>query len=416
MRQFSEPGEATLEASVVTQDGCSATVSKPIRIYRTLVAFVAVDFSWLDDGLSELLARRSVLLRRVPLSMQGGLLDGSVSDALYKEWSSLREADIIVVDSADPIPVLGALERVRATNSSESATFRGKGIYVVSQMRASLLGKLLASSIKLLGLSDVGILRPESVVGFLAQINTTGEASPPIETISYARSTKFYSLGGLVEYVSYEGFPISFLGLMLSLGLVTLLLNFLKQMVGVYVFGVYNPILLALSLAVADARVTMAFLVIAFVAVIGTGFVAKRFYLLYNAKRALLITLYILLSIAFVAIAYVFGAGSVLNSALASPFALFPVFLMAMVADKVFHEDIDVFSRGGAVAFAQFVAVSLAVFVIIDSVTVRYFLLSYPDLLVAIIALNVAIGRYTGLQVFEYVRFWPLIGKLREEE
>lgn len=408
----------TLSATVVTPDGCAASVSKPIRIYRTLVAYVTGDFSWLDEGLSELLSRRSVLLRRVPLAVQGGFLDSgsAATDALYKEWSSLREADIIVVDSIDPIPVLGALERVRATSSAESASFRGKSIYVVSQMRASLLGKLLASSIKLLGLSDVGILRPESAVGFLAQINAAGEATPPIETISYARTSQFYSLGGLVEYVSYEGFPISFLGLLLSLGLVTLLLNFLKQIVGVYVFGVYNPLLLALSLAVADARVTAMFLLIAFVAVAATSFVARRFYLLYNAKRALLITFYIILSIAFVALSHSLGAGVFLNSAFSTPLALFPVFLMAMVADKVFHEDIDVFSRGGALAFAQFVAVSLAVFFVIDSVTIRYFLLSYPDVFIAVIALNIAIGRYTGLQVFEYVRFLPLIGKLREEE
>jgi hypothetical protein len=58
------------------------------------------------------------------------------------------------VDTSDPIPVLGTLERVRV-NSVEPASLDGKKVYVVSEIRASLLGKLLASSVKLLGLSDV---------------------------------------------------------------------------------------------------------------------------------------------------------------------------------------------------------------------------------------------------------------------
>jgi hypothetical protein len=253
-------------------------------------------------------------------------------------------------------------------------------------------------------------------VGFLAQINVASEIPPSIETISYTESSRFYSLGGVVEYISYEGFPVSFLGLLLSLAVVTLVLNFLKQIVGVYVFGVYNPILLALSLAVADARIALAFLAIAFLAVAVTGFLAKRFYLLYNAKRSLLIALYILFSIAFVALAHVAGFGAFVNAAFSNPFALFPVFFMVVVADKIFHEDIDIFSRGGAASFAQFMAVSLLAFWVVNSVTVRYFLLSYPDVLVLVAILNLAIGRYTGLQAFEYVRFLPLIGKLREEE
>jgi len=104
------------------------------------------------------------------------------------------------------------------------------------------------------------------------------------------------------------------------------------------------------------------------------------------------------------------------SAAFANPFALFPVFLMVMVADKVFQEDIDVFSRGGVVSLVQFTVVSVVAFLVLDSIPVRYFLLSYPDILLLIAVFNLAVGRYTGLQFFEYVRFLPVIGKLREEE
>ncbi|HRI35690.1 MAG TPA: hypothetical protein PK765_01055 [bacterium] len=138
-------------------------------------------------------------------------------------------------------------------------------------------------------------------MGFLVSMNTTEGASAQAEMILYAEPSRFYSLGGLLEYLSYEGFSVSFLGLLLSIALATLALNILKQIVGTYVFGVYNPILLALSVTVAGGRFSMLFLGIAFVAVLATGFFAKRFYLLYNAKRALLISLYIFFAIISIA-------------------------------------------------------------------------------------------------------------------
>ncbi|HRI35691.1 MAG TPA: hypothetical protein PK765_01060 [bacterium] len=66
---------------------------------------------------------------------------------LYKQWPSIRDADVVIVDGVDPIPVLGAIDRVRS-NSSNPISFHEKRVYVVSEIRANLLGKLLASSVK----------------------------------------------------------------------------------------------------------------------------------------------------------------------------------------------------------------------------------------------------------------------------
>jgi hypothetical protein len=70
LRLFSTPGDAVIEATVRSADGCVATVSKSVRIYRTLVAYVSGDFSWLDEGLAELLVRRSVLVKKIEIASQ----------------------------------------------------------------------------------------------------------------------------------------------------------------------------------------------------------------------------------------------------------------------------------------------------------------------------------------------------------
>ena len=87
-----------------------------------------------------------------------------------------------------------------------------------------------------------------------------------------------------------------------------------------------------------------------------------------------------------------------------------------MVADKIFHEDINIWSRAGIISFVQFIIISLVTYLLLSSTTLQQFLISYPDSLFAILLLNFVIGRYTGLQLFEYIRFTPLIKKLQEEE
>ena len=87
-----------------------------------------------------------------------------------------------------------------------------------------------------------------------------------------------------------------------------------------------------------------------------------------------------------------------------------------MVADKIFHEDINIWSRSGLVLFVQFILISLVTYLILSSTGLQQFLISYPDTLFLILIFNFIIGRYTGLQLLEYIRFTPLLKKLQEEE
>jgi hypothetical protein len=50
----------------------------------------------------------------------------------------------------------------------------------------------------------------------------------------------------------------------------------------------------------------------------------------------------------------------------------------------------------------------------------KHLLLAFPELLILIFLLNIAVGRFTGLQLLEYFRFMPLLknssGSEEEEE
>lgn len=200
------------------------------------------------------------------------------------------------------------------------------------------------------------------------------------------------------------------------MAIVVLVLNFLKQVVGVHIFSIYNPLFLALCFAVFGLWLTSIFLFIAFLSTRIINLLSSAIPLLYNTRRSLLITLYVLLSLIFLGFDIIFGLQLVDYQIFSNIFTIFPFLFLIMVADKIFHEDINIWSRAGLFSFVQFILISLVTYLILSSTNLQQFLISYPDSLFAILILNFLIGRYTGLQIFEYIRFAPLLKKLQEEE
>ena len=64
----------------------------------------------------------------------------------------------------------------------------------------------------------------------------------------------------------------------------------------------------------------------------------------------------------------------------------------------------------------EFLLVSFGVFGLFYRTSLKQLLLAFPELLILIFLLNIAVGRFTGLQLLEYFRFMPLIKSSSESE
>jgi hypothetical protein len=60
--------------------------------------------------------------------------------------------------------------------------------------------------------------------------------------------------------------------------------------------------------------------------------------------------------------------------------------------------------------------VSFAVYGLFFWTALKHLLLAFPEVLILIFLLNIAVWRFTGLQLLEYLRFMPLIKKSSESE
>ena len=189
----------------------------------------------------------------------------------------------------------------------------------------------------------------------------------------------------------------------------------MKQIIGLNVFGIYYPILLGITLA-SFWLSALVFILIWFLSIILVNLLGNKVHLLIHAKRALLISLYIVLFLVILWIANFFEVTQIDYSLFDNELIIFPLFTTIIIADKIFQEDIRLFSKTNLIELFQYVIITGIIFGILEYKTLQYFLVSYPDIIIFIVFINILVWRYMGLQVIEYFRFYPLLKKINEEE
>ncbi len=87
------------------------------------------------------------------------------------------------------------------------------------------------------------------------------------------------------------------------------------------------------------------------------------------------------------------------------------IFLL-FVVEKLFEDVAQFFSWGFLKMFIHFLIIVGIVYGILTLRDIQYFFLSHPEIILVVLLLNILVGRFTGLQLVEYIRFIPLIRKL----
>lgn len=199
------------------------------------------------------------------------------------------------------------------------------------------------------------------------------------------------------------GIPVELLRVVLMVPLGALVIVILRNVVGLETFGVFLPALIAVA-----ARDTgLWWGLVSFTALILLVFAVRsgvsRFELLHLPQMAILLTFVILFILVIAAIGVRFGS---LNLARVS---LFPLAIMAITTERfstMIEED------GPRRAFKVMGATVLAIaacYVVMNALTFQIVFMSFPELLLVVVFLDIWLGRWMGLRVLEYWRFRKLL-------
>lgn len=409
LRYFTTPWEVTLEARIHTNENiCEWVIIKKIRVYESMLTYIGSKRLWVETGIKDIFEKKNILYKSYI-----DMINISTSEVNQDIWSSIDQSDIFIIWSSD---ILGFFSDIVKLQKAKQVSFSKKKIYVISDFSRSLLSKVLASSLSQIWATKVFLISEDQFYGLITRVSSWWETESWVwQKISYEKSNTVYSLSSFLEFLAYAGFSYQLLAFLLSITFVVLILNILKQVIGFNVFGIYYPILFAITVSSLGISAFI-FIVIAFLSIFIVNSFARKVHLLLHAKRALLISLYIALFLFILGIDNFFELSLINYVIFDNPLIIFPLFITIILADKIFQEDINMLGRSWFMDIVQYGIITFVIYELIEYKALQYFLISYPDIIILVVFLNILVGRYMWLQLFEYFRFSPLLRKLNEEE
>lgn len=239
---FTDPGlysvrATNLSGSVV----CSGSIQKEISVYRNVIVYIGNDTAGIDDTeMASVFRTKSTYLSTFPVSGSDFQIE---SEGI---WNAIADADTIIFEYADILELFTSMERMQRLRE---INFSEKKLYVISPYSRAFLSKVLASSLAKMGIQDVALISRDQLNTLLWHWSFGDNPKTTLgETLSYEKSGFIFTLGTFLEFLAYSGVSYQMLGFLLSIACAALVYNFLKQIIGVYVFGMYYPLIFAVLL------------------------------------------------------------------------------------------------------------------------------------------------------------------------
>jgi hypothetical protein len=176
-----------------------------------------------------------------------------------------------------------------------------------------------------------------------------------------------------------------------------------RNVVGIETFGTVAPVIVSLSFLITG----LTWGVVIFAVIVGFGVLLRgalqwiRIQMV--ARLAILIALVSAMMAGLTVGGVYLGLGALLNV------SIFPMVIMSHVIESFTTTQVEQGTRAALRLTFNTLLVCAACYTTIEYGGLQSWILSFPELLVGVIVLEVAIGRWRGLRLLEYPRFYGLV-------
>jgi PKD repeat protein len=350
------------------------------------------------------------------------LIEEELTERLINARNELDDAHTIIVWSsggvgANALTKFAQRLRQAKSPSAEDLSLGNKGIILVSETPFAVLKPTAQSAFDQLNPSYVLLARPQ-VLDLLLTTTSAEEAkeavlSSPLEyrllgTFSARTAfdlgiTNFMSFG--INFLVNRGVPINSIVLILMLPVIATILAFARQVIGIKAFGLLTPAMTCVSFLVMGLRYGIIVFIAILIAGTATRFILRKLRLLYLPRMALVLT-----SISL-ALLVLLGLGAVSTNDRTSilSFSIFPALILTILAEDFIAAQFKSGLRVALTITAWTLALATVSYVIVSSEIFRTLILSYPEIILLAIPINIVLGQWSGLRLTEYFRFRELL-------
>lgn len=196
--------------------------------------------------------------------------------------------------------------------------------------------------------------------------------------------------------------PLQAINLILVLPVIACLVVIFRSVIGIETFGTFAPVIVSLAFLMTG----LTWGVTIFCVIVGLGVVLRS--ALQWLRIQLVARLAVLIALVSVMMAGLTVAGAYLGVGALLNVSIFPMVIMSNVIENFTTTQVELGTREAIRLTRNTLAVCAACYLAIEGGGLQSIVLSFPEVLILVVALEIAIGKWRGLRLLEYLRFSDL--------
>lgn len=414
--EFKKPGRYTVKLQV-RQGRSREEVEHMVTVF-TRRAVLVVDPDFDASGLIEQAGKYGIWLEVIPFSrsVSGVTADEQFIKQLQRKQSFIDESDLVIFYTENGGGVQSIAQWWQTFPTEDRFDPMEKFWVQVSTGSLSQLRKLTQPGFGILQPEKMLLTRPEALeMVFSTEVDNVAHELRTRE-LEYkmlddrASGSWLFPISRMMTYFVSRGVSQSVLFLLLAVPFIAFVIAFARQVIGLRTFGVFAPLMLALSFLLLGFQFGFAVFILVMVVSYLIRLLFDRVELLYIPKIALL------LSVLALSFFLILGLAVEFNIEVNLALAVFPMLVMSTVSEKFLSAQSEGGLRSAVRIAGETVVVALAAFFLVRWGWLNNLILAFPETILLPMLGSVWLGRWTGLRLTEYLRFTALFGDDSREE
>ena len=200
------------------------------------------------------------------------------------------------------------------------------------------------------------------------------------------------------------GIPAHILNMLLLLPLGAFLVVLFRNVIGLKTYGVFLPVLVCLAFIQTGITAGMILFTAIVMIVALVSFPLERWGIQYTSKISLMLIAVVGSILIGIKILSTTGWLS------ASAPLFFPIIILTVISERLAKKIEEDGVNKAMGLYAQTLIVTLFAYFILSSPAIQHFVMTFPESILGLVGLNLLLGKWIGIRVAEYHRFYKLTG------
>ncbi|MBI2037616.1 MAG: hypothetical protein HYT15_01620 [Candidatus Magasanikbacteria bacterium] len=417
VQQFSTVGKKTITLTI-RQATSTASISKDIFVFNNSALLIIDQKN--QEGIKNLqtqAAENGVALQLLPIAEKEGALltEDALVQKIKENTDYIKDSNVLIFYTQSPLGMQAFNLYWKDLKPEDKTIIKNKFFAVISDSDLNTISNLAYQTFNLVEPSYILLTRKEAINPIFItketdQITGTLQSRSIEYRIIDQRGDKssVFLLSHFVTDLVSKGVSSNIVYIILIVPFLAFIASFARQVIGISAFGVYTPVIIAISFFILGLG--LGILTFIFAVVIGyiAKFILNKFELLYLPKMALHLALISLSFLFVIWLALQYGTSVPLSM------AIFPMLVMSTVSEKFMAAQNEEGVRNAIVAVAGTLLIVIASYYFITWAYFNNVLLSWPELVLVPVIATLLLGKFTGLRIAEYFRFRSLLTEHQE--